>query len=121
MNWPKTLDEAVDFVLANISTEDKNTLVKTKEKSLISFHHGFGTFIRNELGLWSDNKELLNAIEQHPDYLSMLKQYNIKSDMIMKVNGAIHPDDASMVIIKAVWKKLHTKSQTRYQILKETI
>jgi len=57
------------------------------EEQLIRFHHGWGTGIRNEFGLWKGNKELLADCH------------------------AEHPDDASMVIIQAVWERLQKASK----------
>ncbi|MFH1437170.1 MAG: DUF6794 domain-containing protein [Pseudomonadota bacterium] len=79
---PATIDEAVAFVLPQMSEEDKKTMRDTPKKDLIKYHHGFGTAIRNKLGLWSGNAELMKAAK------------------------ANHPDDASMVIIEALWEKL---------------
>ena len=61
---------------------DKKQVRETKREDLILFHHGWGTGIRNEFGLWRGNT-------------------NLMADCHAK-----HPDDASMVIIKAVWERL---------------
>jgi hypothetical protein len=58
----------------------------TPRGDLIRFHHGWGTGIRNAFGLWGGNRALLDSC------------------------GGGHPDDASMVIIEAVWKHLHETS-----------
>ncbi len=67
--------------------EDKETVKNTPEEHLIMFHHGWGTDIRNDFGLWSDNEELLKSC------------------------GAewMDADSASAIIIEAVWKRLHEK------------
>jgi len=85
--WPKTVKEAVAQILSKMSAKDKEIVRNTKKKDLIKFHHGWGTGIRNDMGLWQGNRDLL------------------------KDTKAIHPDDASMVIIEAVWKELQTKKQ----------
>ena len=84
---PKTLDEAVAFILRDMSPENINTIKSTKRSDLIKYHHGWGTGIRNSFGLWQENSELLQSI----------------------CNTRCHPDDASMKIIEAVWDKLHNK------------
>jgi hypothetical protein len=61
---------------------DKARLRDTKKEDLILFHHGWGTGIRNGFGLWGDNTNLMTDCR------------------------AQHPDDASMVIIEAVWQSL---------------
>lgn len=80
--WPKTLDEAVARLLSVLSEESKQVVRETSEADLIRFHFSWGQGIRNDFGLWRGNRELLASC------------------------GHVHPDDASMVIIKAVWKRL---------------
>jgi hypothetical protein len=80
--WPKTVKEAVATILAGMSEFDKDTVRKTAKEELINFHHGWGTGIRNDFGLWRGNRDLMNDTK------------------------ARHPDDASMVIIGAVWEAL---------------
>lgn len=80
--WPKTVDEAVTRILADMKDTDKKQVRETKKEDLILFHHGWGTGIRNEFGLWRGNTNLMADCH------------------------AQHPDDASMVIIEAVWQKL---------------
>ena len=81
--WPATVDAVVADILAGLSEQDKETLLRTKREDLIRFHHGWGTGIRNHYGLWRGNKELLrSACGGEP----------------------CHPDDASMVIIERVWE-----------------
>lgn len=82
--WPKTLDEAVKRLLAELSKKEKKALKETKEDDLIMLHHGFGTDIRNVFGLWDGNEELLKSCG----------------------GEWIHPDSASMVIIEAAWRRL---------------
>ena len=48
---------------------------------LISMLHGWGATIRNQYQLWQDSE-------------------------LVKATGTEHPDDASMVIIEAVWEQL---------------
>ena len=83
---PRTVKDAVSNIISDMSYEDKLLVKTTKKNDLIKFHHGWGTNIRNGFGLWGGNKELL------------------------KDAGKEHPDDASMVIIEAVWKELQSTS-----------
>jgi len=80
--WPRTVDEAATRILADMKGADKTRVRETKREDLIFFHHGWGTGIRNEFGLWKGNTNLLADCHAH------------------------HPDDASMVIIEAVWQRL---------------
>lgn len=79
---PQTVEEAVAQILKEMSATDKETIKSKKKEELIMYHHGWGTAIRNNFGLWGSNKALL------------------------KDTGESHPDGASMVIIEAVWEKL---------------
>lgn len=85
---PKTVEEAVDLLFTLISDETKQQIKNTTEENLPDLHFGLGAGIRNEFGLWKDNKELLKAC------------------------GKEHPDDASSVIIKALREKLKDEKQT---------
>lgn len=83
-NWPTTVQATVKDILANLSDESKATVRETKKEDLILFHHGWGTGIRNHYGLWRGNEALLKSA--CPD--------------------GCHPDEASMIIIEAVWTSL---------------
>lgn len=89
--WPRTVSEAVETILGEMKPTDKRLVRDTPEEELIQFHHGWGTGIRNSMGLWADNTELL------------------------KDTGKSHPDDASMVIIRAVWKELRSMSDAEIE------
>jgi hypothetical protein len=78
--WPATIDEAVGVVIATLSDEDKATISAMAESELIGLHMGLGAWIRNNLGLWSGNRPLLES------------------------TGEPNADDASMVIVEAVWR-----------------
>jgi hypothetical protein len=87
--WPKTLKEADNQILNERSLEDEEKVRLIKKENLILFHHGWGTGIRNDFGLWRGNSALLNDCQ------------------------ATHPDDDSMVIIEAVWESLNNTSDLR--------
>jgi hypothetical protein len=80
--WPETVDEAVGVVIATLSDEEKAAIAAMAESELIGLAHGLGAWIRNNLGLWSGNRPLLES------------------------TGQPNADDASMVIIAAVWRRL---------------
>ena len=52
---------------------------------LILFHHGGGTGIRNDFGLWRGNDKLIGSCGK---------------------GQQVHPDSCSMLIIEAVWDLL---------------
>jgi len=83
-HWPTTVDEAVNILVANLDEKGKITITQTIEENLVMYNTFWGGGIRNDFGLWRGNKELLASCG----------------------STDIHPDSASMVIIKSVWKKL---------------
>ena len=82
---PKTIDEAVDFVLARLSDEDKEQLRETPKDRLIEHHFGLGMWIRNKLRLWDTKIDISEPISELKFML---------------------PDDASMRILEGMWEKL---------------
>lgn len=87
--WPQTVEEAVTRILSQMSVANKEQVRATPKKDLTRFHHGWGTGIRNAFGLWAGNQALLDDCRRS------------------------HPDSASMVIIEAVWERLHQEEGTR--------
>ena len=86
--WPTTVQYSVKDILSRMSEKDKELVRNTKRGDLIMFHHGWGTGIRNYYGLWRGNQKLIESA----------------------CGRSCHPDDASMVIIRAVWRELKSKS-----------
>ncbi len=85
-SWPKTIEEAADVVLNNMTDDEKKQLQDTKRESLIHYHVSLGNEIRNKLGLWHGNEALL------------------------KSSNCDHPDDCSMKIIERAWEKIQENS-----------
>jgi hypothetical protein len=85
-DWPTTVEEAVERILAKLNDAEKDAIRKTPATEFDLLHFGLGTAVRNECGLWGGNTALLAACGS-PD---------------------MHPDDASDVIVRAVWQKLRT-------------
>jgi len=83
--YPHSIGLAVESIIEIMSEEDKLTIKNTDKLDLIQFHHGFGTGIRNSLGLWRGNNKLI----------------------VEACGKPCHHDDASGVIIYAVWCKLN--------------
>ena len=86
---PETYVEAVNHVYDLLSDIDRDYVKDVPFFDLIKFHRGWGMNIRNSLGLWGKNKDLLASCA--------------------KANGTerIHPENASQLIIEGVWKKLN--------------
>jgi hypothetical protein len=77
--WPENLDEAVKQILSVMPMTNRATLRKMERDELLNLHFCWGIDIRNRLGLWEGNEALMRDCK------------------------ANHPDDASRVIIEAVW------------------
>jgi hypothetical protein len=86
--WPRSVDAAVDTLLAGLSPSDRDRLRKTPEDSLWSLHFTLGLDIRNQYGLWRGNVALLTSCGEHPPYV---------------------PDHCSGLIIKRAWERLQGK------------
>lgn len=85
--WPETLNDAVELVLSKLSPENLAELRNANEDRLVLFLHGLGTHIRRDCGLWQGNEKLIASA----------------------CGGPAHPDDASMKIIEALWRRLQDK------------
>ncbi len=81
--WPTTIEDAVYVLDLLLDDEDKQTLKKHSEDDLKKSHFGMAFYIRNHFGLWGENKALLRS--------------------------CVHPDDASMMIMKAFWQRLQER------------
>ncbi len=80
--WPVTIDEAIGMVIATLSDEERASIAALARDQLAGLHFGLGLWIRNNLGLWSGNRPLLES------------------------TGEPNANDASMVIVEAVWERL---------------
>ena len=83
---PKSIREAVNLLLTELPEKDQQAVRMMAEEELSSLHFSLGNHIRNEFGLWGNNEELLRAC--CPDA------------------SRRNADDASAVIIKALWWNL---------------
>ena len=68
--WPHNPEEAVNTLLDILSESDKEKLRNAKAIDLIRLHHGFGTFIRNQFGLFTRANKGLIAKDEDPDDVS---------------------------------------------------
>lgn len=80
-NLPQTVDQAVD-ILMDLLDDELPTLAQMDDTALESLHISLGPYIRNQFGLWEGNKSLLDDC------------------------GERHPDDAYLVILSALVKRL---------------
>lgn len=56
---PKTVEEAVDRLVDELSLKDRTTIANIAEVELNLLHINLGEYIRNEFGLWSGNDDLM--------------------------------------------------------------
>jgi len=73
---------------ANMGLNDEILLAGMKEEDLIDVHTALAYHIRHEFGLLTGNMALLESCR------------------IISGDENLHPDDASMLIINALWKKV---------------
>ena len=85
---PQSVEEAVDRLHANMGLNDEILLATMNEEDLIDAHLALGHQIRHEFGLWTGNIALLESCR------------------IIADDKDLHIDDASMVIINALWEKV---------------
>jgi hypothetical protein len=91
---PKTVDEAVSFLTANLSLKDKSTIAKMTEDDLGNLNFSLGLYIRNRL-LYPRNEKLLESCRRKA------------------VDKYLHWDQAPAVIIKRLWEKLRRTHKLR--------
>ncbi len=80
--FPTTVEAAVRLLQGLLPDAEQAAICALAEDDLIKLHHGLGQWVRNYLGLWGDNPKLLAA------------------------TGEQSADDASDVIIRALWMAL---------------
>ena len=79
---PETVAAAVRLLLDLMPSDDQARIVAMSKEVLTELHLGLGMWVRNNLGLWSGNGALLQATDR------------------------ANADDASMVIVEALWQHL---------------
>ena len=92
---PKTVEEAVDRLIGELSLKDRTTISNLTEDELINLHINLGEYIRNEFGLWFANKNLMASC-----------------CTIAKLDK-IHEDTASTIIIEELWERLRETHELR--------
>jgi hypothetical protein len=98
--YPQTLFEAVDYLFYNMTEKNKEILMNTPESQLTMLHFTLGQWIRNNFGLTDgENQKLLYSCAENSDTEYIYPEIGM---------AFIHPDDASMIIIQALWKRLQS-------------
>jgi hypothetical protein len=91
---PKTVDERVCVLTKELSLKDKTTIANMAETDLVDLHFSLGLSIRNRY-LYPRNEKLLESCRQEAK------------------DKYLHWDEASRVIIKALWKRLRKTHKLR--------
>ncbi len=93
-NISKTVDEAVQRLMSDLSLKDKNTIANIDEADLINLHFSLGLSIRNKL-LYPRNEQLLESCR------------------FVSKDKYLHWDEAASVIIRELWKRLRETHKIR--------
>lgn len=91
---PKTVEEAVNFLISKLSLKDKSSVAKMSEADLGNLQLSFGLYVRNRL-LYPRNDALLESCRQ-----AAMDKY-------------LHWDQAPGVIIKKLWQELQKSHKLR--------
>ena len=91
---PKSVDEAVQFLIPKLSLRDKSAIAKMSQNDLSNLHLSLGLYIKNRL-LYPRNANLLESCRQ-----AAMDKY-------------LHWDQAPRVIIKRLWKILRQTHRLR--------
>jgi len=85
---PRTVDQAVEILIKDMTLFDKTSIARMEEHELDGIHLSLGSYIRTAFGLWAGNEALLQDCRSKSD----------KDDL--------HENEAPSFIIKALWKQL---------------
>lgn len=107
---PKTIDEAIDFIMSKLTEEDKESIRETKREDLIRKHHKLGLYIANSLGLWRDNKKLLVSCGMYK--ISSMGIKDLKDEFPFT-----DPHDSSHIIMTAIWERLQEHDEESQSIV----
>ena len=92
---PKTVDDAVERLIAELPLKDKTTIAKMPENDLMTLRFTLGSYIGSEFGIWSGNRKLL--------YSCKLLSHDVH----------LNPDYVPPLIIKELWKRLRETHKLR--------
>ena len=91
---PRTVDEAVDFLMSKLPLKDKTMLAKMVEDELTYLHTTLGQYVRNRFGLWSENKSLMQSCR-------------------LRSGRDLSEDECSAFIVRELWVKLQASHRLR--------
>ena len=91
----KTVKDAVDLLIELLPLKDRTTIANMTMGELINLNPTIGAYIRNKFGLFSGNKDLLEACRWWSKDQHLL------------------PEQAPMMIIKELWQQLRKTHKLR--------
>ena len=87
---PLTVEDAVDYLQASMSLNQIMSLTDIKKENISDLYYSLGAYARDILGLWSGNEELIESCRS------------------ISGNNDLDADDASRLILEALWERLQT-------------
>lgn len=92
---PRTVQEAVQLLIAQLALKEKATIANMVESELINPHPSLKRYILNKFDLWSGNNQLVESCQTKAGY-------------------PLHnEDDAAAVIIRELWRRLKETHKLR--------
>jgi hypothetical protein len=88
LDQPKTVDEAVEQIIAEMPVPDRKAVAKGSEERFVSLKHTLGIYLRNQLRHKPVNKELMEDCQAK-----------------FGING-LDEEEAATVILRELWQKL---------------
>ena len=92
---PRNVDTAIEWLTKALELKDRARIANMQPEELDHLRNGLGDYIKQEFGLYSDNKELLQSCAEWG-----------------RLNRPL-PDEACAVILRALWKALRATHKLR--------
>ena len=87
-NYPKTVEEAVERLIGELSLKDRVYIANLTQENLYLLHLSLKAYVGHELGLLAGNKDL------------------IESCRVVCLSKELNPEQCLAVILKALWEEL---------------
>ena len=95
--WPETINEGVEQMIDTMSEVDKRELLNAKKGELSRFNYTLGMLICGWFGLYNGNTAMLEACA------------NTRKNEIERLIALSDPEEASAIIIEAIWMRLRAE------------
>ena len=86
---PQTIAEAVERLMLTLGAPRLSAFAAESQERLGNFHFSLGLYIRNHYGIFDRHSALLKDCE-------------------VQAGHSVDPDEASMMVLQALWKRLHS-------------